>query len=126
MAFLVDNKGNITLVQGDSGELIITGIPTNHDYECFLSFYNSARKTISDQIKVNSLQSDKVTFFIPATTTDELKVKNNEETAEYFYGVKICHKDEFGYDHEDTLVIGDTDIGDLNTVTVYPKKVEGV
>ena len=60
-------------------------------------------------------------FVLGSSLTDLLKVPSNSETATYNYGVKVCSDD--GY--EDTLNIGGSDMGDKNTITVYPKKVEG-
>jgi hypothetical protein len=41
----------------------------------------------------------------------------------YYYGIKIC---SVGDDTEDTMLIGDTKIGDKNVITVFPRKVEGI
>lgn len=62
-----------------------------------------------------------IEFKIPAALTNHLTVKRNEETAEYYFGIKLCSDDE----DEDTLLLGNSNIGDLNTITVYPKKLEG-
>lgn len=52
-----------------------------------------------------------------------LTVPKNEETGEYYYGIKVC---DATTNFEDTVVIADGDIGDLNMITVYPRKVEGI
>lgn len=57
-----------------------------------------------------------------ASLTDLLTVSKSNETETYYFGIKIC--DKLG--NEDTLVIGNNEIGDNNTITVYPKKVEGI
>lgn len=122
MAFSVDNFGNITLVQGDSGELVINGIPTDDDYSVYLAIQDEKRNPVGNEISVNSSKSPSVVFVIPASLTNLLEVKKNEEIATYYYGVKLC--DESGL--EDTMLLGNSDIGDRNTITVYPKKVEGL
>lgn len=127
MAFIVDEEtGHITLVQGDSGLLIVKGIDTNKNYQVYLSFYNSDRRILGE-IMVQSNYEDTVTFNIPPNLTNLLNVEISEDTAEYYYGLKKCFKDsqaEFAL--EDTLIIGNGQLGELNAVTVYPKKVEGV
>ena len=51
------------------------------------------------------------------------KVEKNETCATYYYGIKVCDPDS---DFEDTLVPESGMIGDVNTISVYPKKVEGI
>ena len=51
MAFVVDeNTGDITLVQGDSGEIVIEGLPTDGNYSVYFAFYNENRKTIGEEV----------------------------------------------------------------------------
>lgn len=123
MAFTIDNNGNITLVQGDSGELVVTGLPTDQNYKVYFAIQDENRKPIGNEIVVNSNKSDSVIFVLLGTLTDLLTVKKGEDTATYYYGVKLCSEEE---NTEDTLLLGDTDIGDRNSITVYPKKVEGI
>ena len=49
-------------------------------------------------------------------------MKKGEDSATYYFGIKICYGIN---DIEDTLVIGDKTIEDLNTITVLPKITEG-
>lgn len=125
MAFLVDKEtGNITLVQGDSGTLVVDGIDTDQNYKVFFSVYDEDGRILGDEVYTYSNFSPVVSFQIPASLTDLLKVDGGiEDTATYYYGIKTC-LEATGF--EDTLCIGDSDIGDLNTITVYPKKVEGI
>ena len=124
MALLVDEKtGNIELYQGDSGEIKISGIPSNKNYHVFFSIYNSKGKIIGDEVDVYSYQLDTVVLTIPTSLTDLLVVKGGiNSTEEYYYGIKICDE-ENGI--EDTQYINGASIGELNTITVYPKKTEG-
>lgn len=130
MAFIVDENGNIELVQGDNGMLVVEGIPTDKDYIVYFSIYDSGRNVMGSQIQVsayggtapNTTRISTVTFAIPASLTDLLTVQKRKEYTEYYYGIKIC---EASSGTEDTLMINDNDIGDVNTITVYPKKVEG-
>ena len=123
MAFTIDNNGNITLVQGDSGELVVTGLPTDQNYKVYFAIQDENRKPIGSEIVVNSNKSDSVIFVLLGSLTDLLTIKKGEDTATYYYGVKLCSEEE---NTEDTLLLGDTDIGGRNSITVYPKKVEGI
>lgn len=125
MAFIVEEDGkSITLIQGDSGTLVVEGIDTDKNYKVFFSIYDEDGNIKGDEVYVYSNFSPIITFQIPATLTDLLKVDGSiDDTATYYYGIKTCHEDT-GF--EDTLCIEDSDIGELNTITVYPKKVEGI
>lgn len=123
MPFIVDNEGNITLVQGDSGEITFDNIPTDRNYLVCFAIQNNKRQFIGEQIPVFSNGEKTVVINIPSSLTDLLVVKSGQETAEYYYGVKICDENT---GLEDTMILGDKDIGSLNIITVYPKKVEGL
>lgn len=123
MAFSVDENGNITLIQGDSGTLIINGINTDKNYTVYFAIQDANRNPVGGEITVNSNKSPSVVFELSGTLTDLLTVKKNEQAAIYYYGVKACDAENL---FEDTLIIGNGFIGDRNTITVYPKKVEGL
>ena len=121
MAFMIDNDGNITMIQGDTGRLVVNGLMTDQNYDVYFAIQDENRKPIGNEISVQSNSQPTVVFELSSNLTDLLKVGQDEETHEYYYGVKTCTADGF----EDTLIIGDGDMGDINTITVYPKKVEG-
>lgn len=122
MAFIVDEGGNITLIQGDSGQLTVSGIPTDKNYDVYLAIQDSKRKPIGTEIHLESGGHESVIFTFIPELTNLLVVKKNDVSTDYYYGVKICDEDS---EFEDTLLIGDSQIGDVNTITVFPKKVEG-
>lgn len=123
MAFEVDNSGNITLVQGDSGKLTVSGIPDDKSYKVYLAVQDEKRRPIGTEVYyITSPGQSSVVFDFVPVLTNLLTVKRSEEFATYYYGVKVCDENS---EFEDTLLIGDSKIGDLNTITVYPKKVEG-
>lgn len=122
MAFNIDENGNITLVQGDSGQLVVNGLPTDKEYTVYFAIQDENRKPIGSEISVEANKTSSVVFVLLGSLTDLLPVKKGEDTATYYYGVKICTADG---NTEDTLLLGNSKIGDLNTITVYPKKVEG-
>ena len=42
MAFTIDNNGNITMIQGDSGSLVITGLDSKENYKVFTLLHPKA------------------------------------------------------------------------------------
>ena len=121
MAFMIDNDGNITMIQGDTGRLVVNGLMTDQNYDVYFAIQDENRKPIGNEISVQSNSQSTVVFELSSNLTDLLKVGEDEETHEYYYGVKTCTAEGF----EDTLTIGSGDMGDRYTITVYPKKVEG-
>lgn len=121
--FIVDEiSGDITtLTQGDSGDYVLTGLPTDQYYTFYFAIQDENRNPIGNEIKVSGNLRSTVTFPLTPSLTDLLKVKKNEEFATYYFGVKCCSSAGI----EDTLIIGDKKVGERNTITVYPKKVEG-
>lgn len=122
MAFTVDDYGEITLIQGDSGELKISGLETDRYYTVYLAIQDSKRNPIGSEISVEANKRPEITIVFPPSLTNLLTVKKGNEYELYYYGIKVCNSDD---DFENTLLIGDSDFGDLNSITVYPKKVEG-
>ena len=120
--FFVDDNGNITLVQGDNGELVVWDVPTDRNYTLYFAIYNNNRIKFGEEVFVKTNKLPNVKLSIPSTLTDLLKVPNKEEYATYYYGLKICDEAD---GIEDTLLIKNNFMGDLNEITVYPKKVEG-
>ena len=99
------------------------GIDTDENYKIYFSIYDKYGNGVGNEVWVESNKQPSVVLEIPSSLTDNLIVANGvQSTEEYYYGIKAC-LDETGF--EDTLCVGDSDIGELNTITVYPKKVEG-
>lgn len=121
MAFRIDENGNITIVQGDTGRLIVKGLNTDQNYTVYFAIQDENRRPVGNEVNVQSNMQPTVVFELASQLTDLLKVAEDEETHTYYYGVKTCTAEGF----EDTLSIGGSDMGDKNTITVYPKKVEG-
>lgn len=121
MAFKIDENGTITCYQGDSGEINITGLPTDKNYTVYFGVRDKKRNPVGFEVPVGTDGKDLITFIIPPSLSDTWKVKSNEEYAEYHYGLKICDGEGF----EDTLSIAGSTFGDYSLIKVYPKKVEG-
>ena len=122
MAFLVDETtGNITCIQGDHGEIRVDGLETDKDYTLYLAIQNTKRQPVGSEISVEANRADSVIFYLTPALTNLLTVKPNEDSATYYYSIKACATGNY----EDTLFISNSSFGDLNTITVYPKRVEG-
>ncbi len=122
MAFKIDENGNITLIQGDSGTLLVNGINTDKNYTIYLAIQDKNRNPIGSELYVSSNKASSVVFELTGDYTDLMKVPKNATSEVYFYGIKQCSDDGL----ESTFLIGSDDIGYQNTITVFPKKVEGV
>ena len=123
MAYIVETSGNITLVQGDSFELVINGIPTDQNYQVYFAAQNKERQPIGSEIMVESLNQPSVTIKLLGNYTNQFTVEDDKKSQKYYYGVKLCSTTDYT---EDTLLLGESVIGEQNTITVYPRKVEGI
>lgn len=123
MAYIVETSGNITLYQGDSIELVINGVPTDQNYKLFFAAQNEEREPVGSEIEVNSNYQESVTIKLTGNYTNLFTVEDDKKSQKYYYGVKLCSVED---DTEDTLLLGESVIGGLNTITVYPRKVEGI
>lgn len=121
MTFIVGDTGNVKLIQGDSGVLPLTHLPTDQNYKIGVRFYDSNGDAVTDEIFEYNNKQDAVMFKIPPSITDLLVVSLLQQYASYHYIVKA-------YDESDNAQVlyfrGKTDT-DWNVATVYPKKVEG-
>lgn len=121
--FIVDEKnGDITLTQGDTGEYVVSGLPIDQNYTVYLAIQDANRNPVGDELVATANLRSSVSLKFTAALTDLLTVKKNNDTETYYFGVKLC--DKLG--NEDTLLLANKQIGDQNTITVYPKKVEGI
>ena len=122
MSLIVDNDGTISLYQGDSGELVISGLDANKTYRVYFAIQDADRNLIGEELQVGVSNSENVTFILTSSYTDLLVVPKNKPFEIYFYGVKACEVDS---EKEDTLFISGSTYGDLNRIIVYPRKVKG-
>lgn len=123
MAFEVDDNGNMTIVQGDSGEMTINGIPIDKNYKVYFAAQDAERNPIGNEIMVESLYKQSVAIKMTGNYTDLFVVPEDAKSAIYYFGVKICSEED---GTEDTLILGTTPFGGVNTITVYPRKVKGI
>lgn len=122
-AIFVDIDGNISCRSGDSGNVYITGVPTDDDYTVSLGVVNPVDKKILNEIKVQSNNESEVTIPIDTAFTESLGI------GRFFYGVKLT-----GTDGAEQTVLpnsyldsdGQIDISAPRTFTVKPKLAEGL
>lgn len=122
MAYEVDENGNIVLTQGDSFELVLNGIPTDQNYKIYFAIQNADREPIGKEIMVESNMAESVVIKAVGDYTDLLTVEDGSKTATYYYGVKKCSEVD---GTEDTLLLGNKKLGEVNTIKVFPRKVKG-
>lgn len=123
MSLEVDEKGIISLYQGDSGEIIVSGLDNTKSLVVYFAIQDKNRRLIGDELKVVASNTDSVSFFLTPDYTDLLEVPVNKSYEIYYYGIKVCENET---KVEDTLFIENSSFGDLNQIIVYPKKVIGL
>lgn len=123
MAYIVESNGNIIMTQGDSIEIGINGIPTDKNYKVYFAAQNELREPVGNEIMVESLQQPSIVIKLLGNYTNQFSVNEDLKSQKYYYGIKIC-SEEAGT--EETLLLGNSQIGELNTITVFPRKVEGI
>lgn len=117
---------DLYMYQGDTGNVVIKGIPDVNDYTIYFQVSTLEGEKIFELSK-NSNYQDRVVFGFASSLTD------NVEPGTYCYAVKLCTKTILGDYTEETL------IPNLKCVTatpttyknkalfmIYPKQVEGV
>lgn len=122
MGFKIDKNGNISMIQGDSGLITIRGLNPNKNFTVYFAVQDKNRKPVGSELSVESKNESYVIFQLTGDYTDLFAVKKDEPCAVYYYGLKICDSET---QREETLIVGSEEIGAVNTITVYPKKVEG-
>lgn len=120
MALYIDENGTISIVQGDSGEVVVSGLNNKVNSDVYFAIQNLKRVPIGGELMVQSNMSDTVTFVLTSEFTNLLTVPKNKEYEIYQYGIKVCTNDT-----EDTVMVANNDYGTVNQLVVYPKKVEG-
>jgi hypothetical protein len=123
MAKIVGANGNIVMYQGDSIEIVINGIPTDQNYKVYFAVQDADRNPIGSVYPVDSLGEGSVSIKLTGGYTNLFTVDPDAKSQNYYYGIKICSELD---NTEDTMLIGNTKIGDKNVITVFPRKVEGM
>lgn len=120
MSLNIDEKGNIYIYKGDSGEVVVSGLPTDKDYSVYFTVKDSKNKTVANCLEVKSNYNSTVTFIITSEFSNLLTIPRNEEVGFYKYGLKTVDSDGV----ENTLFLEGCCYGDTNNIIVFPEKVE--
>lgn len=119
----VDTEGNISCRKGDSGNIYVTGIPTDDDYKVSLGVVNPPNREILNELSINSNQESEVTIPVPVAFTESLGI------GRFYYGIKLTSSNGV----EQTVIPnaymdenGQIEIAAPNTFTVKPKLAEGL
>lgn len=86
MPIFKNDNGDIYLHQGDTGNIGISGIPTDKSYSVYMSIYNEDANAILSEILISNYNQSSGTgvFTIDEETSNALPV------GEWVYGIKIC------------------------------------
>ena len=122
MALSIDEKGTITLYQGDSGEIAVTGLDNSKNYMVYFAIQDKKRNLIGDELQVAANKTSSIVFFLTSDYTDLLTVPQGKQYEIYTYGIKACETES---STEDTLFVSDGNYGTQNMIIVYPRKVIG-
>lgn len=123
MSLNINEQGNITLYQGDSGEIVVSGLNTSKNYTVYLAILDEKGNLVGNELQVTSNKNDFVVFSLTADFTDLLKVPKGKNYALYTYGIKVCDTET---KTEDTLIVENGNYGDKNLIIVYSRKVMGI
>ena len=123
MSLIIDKDGTISLYQGDSGELVISGLDSSKNCTVYFAIQDIERNLIGEELQVAVSNSDTVTFVLTPQYTDLLIVPKNKPYEIYFYGIKACESES---NIENTMFVAESTYGDLNRIIVYPRKVKGL
>lgn len=120
MSLNIDKNGNIYIYQGDSGEIVINGLPTDKNYNVYFTVKDLKNRTVANRLEVQSNYNSSVTFSITSDFSSMLKIPKNEELGFYTYGLKTVDEDG----DENTLFVEGCCYEDTNKVIVFSEKVE--
>lgn len=122
MMKLNNETGEITCFIGDSGNFNLSGLPPS--CSVYFSVYNE-KDTILNEQEYTATANGTLKMFIPAEFTDVLTIPKNEDSAEYYYSIKVVYQDEDNNRVESTCILANHSIDEPNIFTVYPKRTEG-
>lgn len=122
MSLVIDDKGTITLYQGDSGEIVITGLDKTRNCKVYFAIQNKKRELVGNEIQILANKTETVMLFLTPDFTNLLKVPAGKPYELYTYGIKVCETDK---SINDTLLVKDSSYGEPNLIVVYPRKVIG-
>lgn len=90
MALFKINDTDLKLYCGDTGNLKISNLPTDKNYNVYLQVLNSKTQAKVFEIMVQSQQANNVIFSIDAAHSDLLTVSNINTPETYYWSIKLC------------------------------------
>lgn len=117
MWIMNEETGDATTRQGDTFSLKVIGI--TDDWTAYFSVYRGSDRSILFEIEAHPVNNE-TTFDVAAGDSDLMEVPEGKKTEIYYYGIKRCKNGI-----EDTVIVGNKSVGDLNKIVVYPKITEG-
>jgi len=119
---IYQNGKNLWLYQGDTGNILFSGLPMDKAYTVYMSIFDEDGEKIIKEITATSFnQATGVATFV----VDE-DASNSLQVGEFTYALKICS------DGSEDTVIPETKLEDgvysqeaAPSFIVYPKRVEG-
>jgi hypothetical protein len=122
MSINIDENGTISLYQGDSGEITVSGLDNRRNYTVFFAIQDKNRNLIGNELQTFSNKNDMVVFLLTSDYTNLLKVPKNKAYEIFTYGIKVVENNSKS---QDTLFVSNSTYGDINRIIVYPQKVKG-
>lgn len=123
MSLSINEKGTIIMYQGDSGEIVVSGVDTSKNYSVYFAIQDKNGNLVGKELMVSSNKCDTVVFALTADFTDLLIVPKGKAYALFSYGIKACDAET---KTEDTLLVEKGSYGEKNLIIVYPRKVIGI
>ena len=119
------SDGSAVMFQGDTGYVKVNGVNTDYDWTVYFAVHDKNRRQVGEEQYVQSNYASYVEIFFPKELSDLMTVPNNQKKEVYTYGIKCC-RTENGKTIENTMHIGAVNYEKTNTITVYPKRAQGV
>lgn len=122
---MADTNIDLTIYQGDSFPINVTGLPTDKNYTYYLGFKAPDGNFVGKEIPYSFPEGkpkSAFSFDVPGNYSNQFVVPDEARYADYSYAIKIC----FAPDYEETLTIKGRPIGTKNIIRVYRKEVEGI
>ena len=77
MSIEVTKNGIVKIIQGDTGSIVVDGIPTDKNYLVYFAIRKKDRTLITPEMKKQTLGEDTVTFNISKKISELLEVPEN-------------------------------------------------
>ncbi|MBQ2396025.1 MAG: hypothetical protein II304_03125 [Bacteroidales bacterium] len=122
-SYEVFSNGDIKMLQGETIEFVVNGLPTDENYKLFWEVQNEDRTRVGNQLEFDTLNLPSVTIKALANFTNLFVVPSDEKSAKYYHALKLC---SVSTKNEITLRFKGKQIGDRNIITVFPRQAEGL